>query len=69
VFDRVVDRFLNGARTTAAVISVNAENPGQLVFTSSQGVQPGKTLEVVYDAVIDPSQAPGVYHSTVGIDV
>lgn len=60
-FTRVVDRFINGARTTATVIEASSADMSRPEFNITRALDVGQTLEILFEAELSLSQQPGRY--------
>lgn len=69
---RVVDASINGGKTTfsgsSAVITPITSNPNRPEFNITRALEVGKTLEILFEAELSPSQAPGQYFNRYAVD-
>lgn len=67
-YTRMVDQFINGARTTTSVVAPSASNTNRPEFNISRALDVGKTLEIHFEAELAPTQAPGQYFNRYAVD-
>jgi uncharacterized repeat protein (TIGR01451 family) len=67
-FTRVVDRFLNGSRASSTVIAAVTTDLNRPEFHITRALDQGKTMEILFEAELSPSQKPGRYLNRYAID-
>jgi len=67
-FTRVVDRFLNGSRASSSVISAITTDLNRPEFQITRALDQGRTMEILFEAELSPSQQPGRYLNRYAVD-
>lgn len=67
-YTRMVDQFINGARTSNTVIVPSASNANRPEFAINRALDSGKTLEIFFEAELSTTQAPGQYFNRYAVD-
>ncbi len=69
---RVLDQYINGAKTTfggsSSVISLTNTDTSRPEFKITKALNVGKTLEIVFEAELSSSQAPGQYFNRYAVN-
>jgi uncharacterized repeat protein (TIGR01451 family)/fimbrial isopeptide formation D2 family protein len=67
-YQNFVSATLNGATVSSPVLTITTTDTNKPVFTVNQPILPGNTFTIIFDALVGPNVAPGVYYNDVELD-